>query len=87
LACRDERGRRWPAGPAGPSQLAQLPAGSVRRTTDTQVIPAAGAGGMGGAVEVRIDHPTSEQYDIGGMFDPAAPTVLRVPVSAAFIGP
>jgi hypothetical protein len=79
------QGPAGPAGPVGPSQVAQLPAARVRRTTDTQVIPDAGAGGMGGAVEVRFDDPTSEQYDIGDMFDPAAPTVLRVPVSGTYV--
>jgi hypothetical protein len=79
------QGPQGPDGPAGPSQLAQLPAARVRRTTDTQVIPDAGAGGMASAVQVRFDDPTSEQYDIGDMFDPAVPTELKVPVSGTYV--
>ena len=79
------QGPAGPAGSVGPSQLAQLPAARVRRTTDTQVIPDAGAGGMASAVQVRFDDPTSEQYDIGDMFDPAVPTELKVPVSGTYV--
>ncbi len=56
----------------------------MRRTTDTQIIPTA-AGGMGGAVQVLFGDPTAEQYDIGNMFDPAAPGVLTVPVTGTYI--
>ena len=86
------RGAQGPAGPQGPAgvatpvgpgQLAQLPAARVRRTTDAQIIPT--ASGPMGAVEVRFDDPTSEQYDLGNMFDPAAPTVLTIPVTGTYV--
>jgi hypothetical protein len=72
-------------GPAGPAQSAgETPASRVRRTTDTQIVPNA-AGPMGATV-VQFPDPTSEQYDIGGMFDQAADnTVLRIPVTGTYI--
>jgi hypothetical protein len=91
-------GATGPAGPkgdpgasgvVGPSQLAQLPAARIRRTSDTQVIP------NGTATPVEFSDPASEQYDIGDMFNPgAAPApppapprtaVLTIPVAGTYI--
>jgi hypothetical protein len=77
------------AGVVGTSQLAQFPAARVRRTSDTQVIP------DNTATPVEFSDPTSEQYDIGGMFNPgAAPlpppnparsAVLTIPVTGTYV--
>jgi hypothetical protein len=59
-------------GVVGASKLAQLPAARVRRTSDTQIVPPP-TGGMMGTTTVLFSDPTSEQYDIGNMFNPEAP--------------
>ncbi len=64
-------------GVVGTSQLAQLPAARVRKASDTQIIP-----GDGTTAIVSFTDPSSEQYDIGNMFDQAADaTVLTIPVT------
>jgi hypothetical protein len=93
---RGRRGAPGPAGPAGPegavgpagppgvsAEEAEVPAARVRRTSDTQVVPT--AAGPGSATVVAFPDPTAEQYDIGGLFDPAANTVLTVPVSGTYV--
>jgi hypothetical protein len=77
------------AGVVGTSQLAQFPASRVRRTSDTQIIP------NSSATPVEFSDPTSEQYDIGDMFNPgAAPVpppaparsaVLTIPVAGTYV--
>jgi hypothetical protein len=68
-------------GVVGTSQLAQLPAARVRKASDTQTIP-----GDGSSVVVSFTDPSSEQYDIGNMFDQAAdPTVLTIPVTGTYV--
>jgi hypothetical protein len=77
------------SGVVGTSQLAQLPAARVRRTSDTQVIP------NGTATPVEFSDPASEQYDLGDMFNPgAAPApppapartaVLTIPVAGTYV--
>jgi hypothetical protein len=79
-------GPQGPPGPAGAgvvgtSQLAQLPAVRVRKASDTQTVP-----GDGSSVVVSFTDHSSEQYDIGGMFDQAAdPTVLTIPVTGTYV--
>ncbi len=74
------QGPAGPAGPAGASRLdEQLPAARVRKDSDTQMVP------EGMTVTVAFTDPTSEQYDIGGLFDPAAPTVLTIPVTGTYV--
>jgi hypothetical protein len=68
-------------GVVGTSQLAQLPAARVRKASDTQVIP-----GDGTTHAVSFTDASSEQYDIGNMFDQAAdPTVLTIPVTGTYV--
>jgi hypothetical protein len=68
-------------GVVGTSQLAQLPAARVRKAGDTQVIP-----GDGTTATVSFTDPSSEQYDIGNMFDQAADaTVLTIPVTGTYV--
>jgi hypothetical protein len=68
-------------GVVGTSQLAQLPAARVRKASDTQTVP-----GDGSTAIVSFTDPSSEQYDIGGMFNQAAdPTVLTIPVTGTYI--
>jgi hypothetical protein len=79
-----------PAGPAGAKGDPGPAAGSagdapfaaarVRRTSDTQVIP------NGTATPVEFSDPTSEQYDMGDMFNPgAAPVPPPAPVRTAVL--
>jgi len=68
-------------GMVGTSQLAQLPAARVRKASDTQIIP-----GDGSTPTVSFTDPSSEQYDIGNMFDQAADaTVLTIPVTGTYV--
>jgi hypothetical protein len=68
-------------GVVGTSQLAQLPAARVRKASDTQVIP-----GDGTTATVSFTDPSSEQHDIGNMFDQAADaTVLTIPVTGTYV--
>jgi hypothetical protein len=68
-------------GVVGTSQLAQLPAARVRKASDTQIIP-----GDGSTATVSFTDPSSEQYDIGNMFDQAADaTVLTIPVTGTYV--
>jgi hypothetical protein len=68
-------------GVVGTSQLAQLPAARVRKASDTQTVP-----GDGSTVQVSFTDASSEQYDIGSMFDQAAdPTVLTIPVTGTYV--
>lgn len=65
----------------GTSQLAQLPAARVRKASDTQVIP-----GDGTTATVSFTDASSEQYDIGNMFDQATDaTVLTIPVTGTYV--
>jgi hypothetical protein len=68
------------AGVVGTSQLAQLPAARVRKASDTQVIPDRTT------TPVSFTDASSEQYDIGNMFNQAAdPTVLTIPVTGIYV--
>lgn len=68
-------------GVVGTSQLAQLPAARVRKASDTQVIP-----GDGTTTTVSFTDASSEQYDIGNMFDQATDaTVLTIPVTGTYV--
>jgi hypothetical protein len=68
-------------GVVGTSQLAQLPAARVRKASDTQVIP-----GDGTTTTVSFTDASSEQYDIGNMFDQAADaTSLTIPVTGTYV--
>jgi hypothetical protein len=61
--------------------LAQLPAARVRKASDTQVIP-----GDGTTAIVSFTDASSEQYDIGNMFDQATdPTALTIPVTGTYV--
>jgi hypothetical protein len=63
------------------SKLAQLPAARVRKASDTQTVP-----GDGSSAVVAFTDPSSEQYDIGGMFDQVADaTVLTIPVTGTYV--
>jgi hypothetical protein len=67
-------------GVVGTSQLAQLPAARVRKASDTQVIPDRTT------TVVSFTDPSSEQYDIGNMFDQATDaTVLTIPVTGTYV--
>jgi hypothetical protein len=69
-------------GSIGPAQLGQLPAVRVRQTTDSQTI----ASSTGAAsTPVAFGDAGSEQYDVGGFFDPAAPTVLTIPRTGVYL--
>lgn len=69
------------AGPAGASRLdEQLPAARIRKTSDTQTVPDDGS-----SVIVGFTDASSEQFDIGGLFDPAVPTVLTIPVTGTYV--
>jgi len=94
---RGEQGPAGPAGATGPQGLqgpqgepgadaepAVVAAARVRRTSDTQIIP--NSTGPGGATVVEFPDPTSEQYDIGDMFDQATDdTVLTIPVAGTYV--
>src|ERR687895_511545 len=68
-------------GVGGTSQLAQLPAVRVRKASDTQVVP-----GDGTTATVSFTDPSSEQYDIGNMFDQATnATELIIPVTGTYV--
>jgi hypothetical protein len=68
-------------GAVGTSKLAQLPAARVRKASDTQIVP-----GDGSTATVSFTDPSSEQYDIGNMFDQAADaTVLTIPVTGTYV--
>lgn len=68
------------SGVVGTSQLAQLPAARVRRASDTQVIPDRTT------TTVSFTDASSEQYDIGNMFDQATDaTVLTIPVTGTYV--
>jgi hypothetical protein len=68
-------------GVVGTSQLAQLPAARVRKASDTQIVP-----GDGSTATVSFTDPSSEQYDIGNLFDQAADaTVLTIPVTGTYV--
>src|ERR671914_1569941 len=68
-------------GVVGTSQLAQLPAVRVRKASDTQVIP-----GDGTTATVSFTDPSSEQYDIGNMFDQSTnATELIIPVTGTYV--
>jgi hypothetical protein len=74
-------GPKGDQGPAGPAGVAETPAARVRKASDTQTVP-----GDGSSVVVSFTDPSSEQYDIGGMFDQAAdPTVLTIPVTGTYV--
>jgi hypothetical protein len=80
-------GAPGPAGPQGPpgadggSQQAQVPAARVRKAGDAQVVP-----GDGSSAVVSFTDASSEQYDIGGMFDQAGdPTALTIPVTGTYV--
>jgi hypothetical protein len=67
-------------GVVGTSQLAQLPGARVRKASDTQVIPDRTT------TPVSFTDASSEQYDIGNMFDQAAdPAVLTIPVTGTYV--
>lgn len=68
-------------GVVGTSKLAQLPAARVRKASDTQTVP-----GDGSSTVVSFTDASSEQYDIGNMFDQAAdPTALTIPVTGTYV--
>lgn len=68
-------------GVIGTSQLAQFPAVRVRKASDSQVIP-----GDGTTTTVSFTDPSSEQYDIGNMFDQATnATELTIPVTGTYV--
>jgi hypothetical protein len=68
-------------GVVGTAQLAQVPAARVRKASDTQVIP-----GDGTTATVAFTDPSSEQYDIGNMFDQATnATELIIPVTGTYV--
>jgi len=68
-------------GVVGTSKLAQLPAVRVRKASDTQVIP-----GDGTTTTVSFTDPSSEQYDIGDMFDQATnASELVIPVTGTYV--
>jgi hypothetical protein len=74
-------GPKGDQGPAGPGGLAETPAARVRKASDTQVIP-----GDGSTAIVSFTDASSEQYDIGNMFDQATdPTVLTIPVTGTYV--
>jgi hypothetical protein len=77
-----EPGPAGPAGPAGgPGQPGQLPAARVRQASDTQTVL-----GDNTSAVVSFTDPSSEQYDIGDMFDQVAdPTVLTIPVTGTYV--
>jgi hypothetical protein len=72
-------------GVVGTSQLGQLPAARVRKASgSTQAIPHAVT--SADSAVVTFPDPSSEQYDIGGMFDQAADnTVLTIPVTGTYV--
>jgi hypothetical protein len=73
-------------GVVGTSQLAQLPAARIRKDSDTQMIPSGTPPLIGATTTVSFTDPTSEQYDIGNMFDQAAdPTALTIPVTGTYV--
>ena len=68
-------------GVVGTAQLAQLPAALVRQASDSQTIP-----GNNSTVVVQFPDASSEQYDIGGMFDQATDnTALTIPVTGTYV--
>jgi len=68
-------------GVVGAAQLAQLPAARVRQASDSQTIP-----GDNSTVVVQFPDASSEQYDIGGMFDQATDnTALTIPVTGTYV--
>jgi hypothetical protein len=74
-------GPKGDQGPAGPGGLAETPAARVRKASDTQVIP-----GDGTTAIVSFTDASSEQYDIGNMFDQATDsTVLTIPVTGIYV--
>jgi hypothetical protein len=76
-------------GVVGTSKLAQLPAARLRVTSEDQMIPS------GPPTPVQFLDANSEQYDIGGMFNPTAPplpppnpsraAVLTIPVTGTYV--
>jgi hypothetical protein len=74
-------GPKGDQGPAGPGGVAETPATRVRKASDTQTVP-----GDNSSTVVSFTDPSSEQYDIGSMFDQAAdPTVLTIPVTGTYV--
>ena len=75
-------GPQGPPGPAGPAEgPAGGPAARVRKASDTQVIP-----GDGTTAIVSFTDASSEQYDIGNMFDQATDaSVLTIPVAGTYV--
>ncbi len=82
------------AGVVGPANLAQLPAARVRQATDSQMIAATASTMSAASTPVRFSDASSEQYDIGGLFDPALATsppdapgdsILTIPVTGTYV--
>ena len=74
-------GPKGDQGPAGPGRPGETPAVRVRKASDTQVIP-----GDGTTTTVSFTDPSSEQYDIGNMFDQATnATELTIPVTGTYV--
>jgi hypothetical protein len=73
-------------GVVGTSQLAQLPAARVRKDSDSQIVPSGTPPVLGATTTVSFTDATSEQYDIGNMFNQAAdPTALTIPVTGTYV--